>query len=336
MSQSQESVVVIGAGGFLGRNLLRRLAVTSAFRPIGAARRPPGHVGGFEWRMCDATDAASLVGALAGASYAVNCVAGDAAAMVAATRQLCVAARSAGLRRIVHLSSMAVYGAATGLVDEDTPLDGQSGWYAQAKVACENLVRKFVAGGGDAVILRPGCIHGPESEQWTARIGRLLRQHRIGDLGAAGDGLCNLIAVDDVAEAICAALERPDIRGHAFNLGDPDPGTWNQYFIRFGRAIGATPVSRITPRWLKIETKLLAIPLKLNQIAAAGAGLSRHAPDPLPRSLLCLWQQEIRLDHRRADSALKFARTAPDRAIADAAAWFAAQGTGSAARRASV
>jgi hypothetical protein len=39
-----------------------------------------------------------------------------------------------------------------------------------------------------------------------------------------------------------------------------------------------------------------------------------------------LFRQEIELDHRAADMGLGFARTAPDAAIADAAAWFLAQG----------
>jgi len=315
---------VIGANGFVGRRVVEILATTDGMRPIAVARKP-GAAQGIEWRTCDATDASSLNAALDGAAYAVNCVAGDAASMVAATRHLCRAARSSGLRRVVHLSSMAVYGPATGLVEETHALDGAGGSYAQAKVECEALLRDFGQAGGDAVILRPGCIHGPRSEQWTARIGRLLRRHRIGDLGVAGDGLCNLVPVDDVAAAIVAAIRQPGLAGEAFNLGDPDPGTWNVYFMRFGRAIGATPVRRVSPRWLKLESKVLAIPLKLGEIAAGRTGLSRFVPDPIPGSLLALWRQDIQLDHRKADARLGFARTPPEQALASAAAWFRGQ-----------
>jgi nucleoside-diphosphate-sugar epimerase len=238
--------------------------------------------------------------------------------MLAATRNLCA---TAGLRRIVHLSSMAVYGPATGLVDEAHTLDAGGGWYGEAKIACEAMMNSFSAAGGEGVILRPGCIHGPHSEQWTGRIGRLLRHQRIGDLGAAGDGICNLIYIDDVAAAVVAALQQPDIAGQAFNLGDPHPETWNAYFMAFARAIGATPVRRITGRWLKIE-KLLAIPLKIAEIAAGRAGLGRLVPDPVPGSLMGLWRQDIQLDHQKADSYLRFPRTPPAQAIANAAAWF--------------
>jgi nucleoside-diphosphate-sugar epimerase len=320
-----EPVVVIGANGFVGARLVRVLAATAGLRPVIAARRPPAGAANVEVRICDATDAAAVATALAGAACVVNCVAADGPTMQAATTNICTAAVAAGVRRVVHLSSMAVYGPATGLVDERHPLDGSLGWYAAAKVASEEIVQGYVAQGGDAVILRPGIIHGAGSQQWTGRIGRLLRQHRIGDLGAAGDGICNLIANDDVAAAVVAAVQRPGLRGQAFNLGDPDPGTWNQYFLAFARAIGATPITRISARWLTIETKILAIPLKLGEIAATRAKLGRLPFEPLPRSLLGLWRQEIQLDHARADAELGFPRTPPAQAIADAAAWFRQQ-----------
>lgn len=330
-------VVVIGARGFVGRRVAQHLGQTGQFQTIAAMRgaapldgvRGAAPLDGVRGAApedqvvaCDATQPASVLKALAGCDFAVNCVAGDAATMLAATRNICAAATVTGLRRIVHLSSMAVYGDATGLIDETQPLDGGAGWYGRAKVECEAEIQRFVAAGGDAVILRPGCVHGPGSTQWTSRIARLLQQHRLGDLGPAGDGGCNIIHVGDVAGAVEAALIRPGVAGAAFNLGDPDPGSWNAYFMALGRAIGATPVSRITQRRLKIEGKALAIPLKLAEIAAGRAGVGHLVPPALPGALLGLFRQDIQLDHRRADAMLGFARSEPGAALADAAHWF--------------
>jgi len=127
-SDHAEAVVVVGANGFVGRRVVQSLRETQGLRPIIAARKS-APAGDIEQRICDAADAASMAAALQGASYAVNCVAGDADTMVTATRNLCAGARAAGLRRVVHLSSMAVYGPATGLVDESAPLDTRAGWW---------------------------------------------------------------------------------------------------------------------------------------------------------------------------------------------------------------
>jgi nucleoside-diphosphate-sugar epimerase len=322
MSRDALPVAVIGAQGFVGRRVVQYLKATQDFRPISAARRRSRNdTSEVEWRQCDATDPDSMAAALRGCLYAVNCVAGDARTMEVATYNLCQEAGAVGLRRIVHLSSMSVYGPATGLIDETQRLDSSAGWYASANVASEELMRKYIDSGGDGVILRPGCIHGPESEQWTILIGRLLRSFRIGDLGASGDGLCNLTYIDDVADAVITALRKPGIAGEVFNISDPNPKPWNSYFVAFARAIGATPVRRISPRWLKTEA-LLAAPLKVAAIAAAYAGVGRLPFDPVPRSLLPLWRQDIQLDHRKADAGLGFVRTAPDEAITRSASWF--------------
>src|SRR5207237_284416 len=116
--------------------------------------------------------------------------------------------------------------------------------------------------GERAVVLRPGIVYGPGSAQWSERVARWLHAGRIGDLGACGDGYCNLVHVSDVCAATLKALGTRDAAGRAYNLGSPQPPTWNEYFVEYGRALGAVPVRRISRRRLRIETKILAPPLK--------------------------------------------------------------------------
>jgi nucleoside-diphosphate-sugar epimerase len=108
----------------------------------------------------------ALARALEGATYVVNTVLGSPATLLAVTRNICEAARSSSLRRIVHLSSMAVYGTATGVLDETARLQPVSA-YGRAKADCELVVRDFISAGGKAVILRPGCVYAPGGEQWV-------------------------------------------------------------------------------------------------------------------------------------------------------------------------
>jgi nucleoside-diphosphate-sugar epimerase len=323
-------VLVLGANGFVGSRLIGALARSDWARPIAAVRpatAAQAHRLGVEVRACDGTDPAALARALSGIGVVVNCVAGDGHTIVAGAEALFAAAKGAGVERVVHLSSMAVYGSATGPVAETAALLDDIDWYGRAKIAAERLAMAFVGAGGQAVILRPGCIYGPGSRPWTERIGRWLRSGRLGDLGAAGDGFSNLIFIDDVVAAIIQSLRRPDLSGEAFNLADPDPETWNGYFTRLGRAIGAVPIRRISARRLKLETKLLAPPLKIIEILCGRAGLStRSLPEPIPPSLARLWRQEIRLDHRKADARLRFERTPLAVGIAASARWLGAQG----------
>lgn len=312
-------IAVLGADGYIGRRIVAALAASGWTRPLAVARRP-GTAPGAERIVCDATDAGALREVLAGAQGAINCVAGSADTIVANARALGAAARSTNVP-VVHLSSMAVYGSATGLVDESALLQGDTGAYADAKVRAERLLRD-----APVTVLRPGIVYGAGSPQWSERIGRWLEARRLGDLGAAGDGVCNLVHVDDVAAAALAALRLPQARGRAFNLGSPDPPSWNDYFLAYARALGAVPLRRISLRRLQLE-RALALPLKALELAARAAGSrGTRLPAPMPPSLLATFAQDLRLDVRRAERELGLRWRALAPALAEAAAEHRAHG----------
>ncbi|WP_428486766.1 NAD-dependent epimerase/dehydratase family protein [Rhodopila sp.] len=315
---------MIGGSGFVGSAVVAALAKRNDMRPIACMRRPRyGSLAtGVETRICDASDPKALASALEGVSHAVNCVLGRPRTMVAATRNLCDVARTSGLRRIVHLSSMAVYGAATGLVDENTrpdPVDA----YGQGKAECEAVVSNFVASGGDAIMIRPGCVYGPGGDQWVGRIARWLVAGRLGDLGDLAEGYCNLTFNDDLANAVIVSLLMTErVRGEVVNLADSDVGTWNQYFTGLGQAVGA-PVRRISRLRMHLEAAVLAPPLQIAKIVNQRIGRHRSIlPAPITPSLLRLWSQSMRLDCRRADALLRFPRTPPEQGLARSAEWF--------------
>lgn len=294
-------VLVLGANGYVGQRVVAALAATDWAEPIAAARRAadPGQTGRF--LMLDAADAWAVRSAIAEADAAVNCVAGPAPVMVQGARALrdAQAARPGGPLRLVHFSSMAAYGSTEGRIDERHLLNGDLGPYAAAKASTEQLL----TGAFDTVTLRPGCIYGPGSAQWSVRIARLLRTGRIGDLGEAGDGWSNLVYIDDVVAAVLAALRTRAAGGRAYNLAMADAPSWNDYFTAYARALGAVPVRRIGRRRLQLETRFAAPLLKLAEIAGRRAGL-RGLPPPIPPSLARLWRQDIRLSGERAQTEL--------------------------------
>lgn len=321
-----QRVLVLGAGGFIGRRVTAALAASDWATVVGGYRRAPAQAGSGEHRIIEATDEAQLKLALHDIDAVVNCVAGNRAVIVDGARALFRAAiAQARPPRIVHLSSMSVYGIATGVTDESGELSEDLGHYSAAKIEAERLAAAYPG----VVTLRPSCVFGPGSPQWSGRIAQWLMTHRIGDLGSAGDGVANLLYIDDLVAAILAALRTPGIEGQAFNLSIADPPTWNDYFLRFAIALGAVPIRRVSKRRLDFETRVLAPPLQLASLALRSLGLRRpRLPAPMPPSLLHLWRKEVRVDGRKAQRLMALETTPLDQALRATAGWFNATRTG--------
>jgi nucleoside-diphosphate-sugar epimerase len=317
------NVLVIGANGFIGRHLMAALARQPGLTAVAGVRRPAN----AGQRRADLTDPASLAAALDGIDAVVCCAAGNAQVIADGAAALFQAAAARPQRPlVVNLSSMAVYGEASGVVDEGAPLQPQLGWYAAAKCAAEDHGRAYAAAGGPLVTLRPGIVYGPGSTAWVGRIGDWLRAGRLGDIGALGDGYCNLVHVDDVVAAILASLRTPAAHGQVFNLAMPQPPRWNRYFVALSLALGVQPVRRRGEKWLRRDAKLLSIPLKLAQIVLGKLRLPHGwLPEPIPPSLLGLWQQEIVLDSSAAGRVLGLQWTPLDAGVASSAAWYRQQ-----------
>ena len=293
---SRQRVLVLGASGFIGQRIVAALAASDWAMPIAGVRRLQAGLSASTAEQVqvqvDATSESSLLAALTGADAVVNCIAGDAATIIANAAALAAALSViAKPLRCVHLSSMAVYGSATGRIDESAPLPGDLDDYGAAKAEAERLLAPVA----DRVILRPGIVYGPASLQWSGLLGDLLLARRIGNLGAAGHGCCNLVHVDDVAEAVLMALRVPGVVGRAYNLGVDDAPTWNGYFEQYGQALGVTSVPTISPLRLTLELKLIGPLLKVAELLL-GAG---RLPPPI-RPWLTRTRQARHPPRRRA------------------------------------
>jgi 2-alkyl-3-oxoalkanoate reductase len=296
----KHAVVVLGATNFIGLRVVEALLASDWAEPIA-----------FNPNMTQSANTPSNIYAI------VNLAEGSPKSILSQARVAAAIANLSPHSRIVHLSSMTVYGSSNRDVDESTALLDDLGEYAKAQIQAESIVKPL----SNAVILRPGCEYGPGCPVWSQRIAHLLLDHRLGDLGLAGDGVCNLVFIDDVVDAILKSIQRPGIGGETFNLAMKHPPTWNEYFIRFGIALRAVPIRRITARRLAIEKKLLAPPLKLLQIAAS-RGLAPYAiaPPPITPSLLRLCKQRIHINVDRAESQLDMDWTPLESGIAQTSA----------------
>lgn len=317
-----ERVLVLGARGFIGRRVVSRLSQCPQFAAVAAghrarARHPQGSV---ETQTVDATDPDSVRRALVGIQGVVNCVAGDPDTIVTAARVLFdAAAQSRPTPRIVQFSSLLAYGTIEGFVDETVAPRGDLGPYSAAKLTTERLAAELES----VVTLRPGIVYGPGSPWWSDRIARLLRLRRLGDLGAAGEGYCNLVYVDDVASAAVRALRTEAAKGRILNLGSPKVPTWNEYFEIYARMLGALPLRRISQRRLKIELSVIAPPLKLLELASRSRLLRGIAfPPPIRPWLLEHCRHRIAMGVGSAERTLAMQWTSLEEGLEKTAAWF--------------
>jgi len=316
-------VLVLGGSGYVGARLCAMLRDSGWATPVSASSRRV--LPGVESLRVDTRDAAALSQAVRGVDAIVNCVAGNAAAISDGARLLSGAALATGCPRLVHLSSMAVYGPVEGRVDESAALDASLGWYARAKCEAETHMAAYAEQGGSVVMLRPGCVWGPGSDLWVGRIARFLQARRLGDLGAAGDGWSNLVHVDDVCRAVLAGLRAAGGGGavRTYNLAAPDSPRWNEYFVDLALAIGATPVRRLSALQLRLDARLAGPPLKVAQLLARRMlGDADALPVPMPPNLLGLWERHLQLDASRAGRELALEWTPYGVALQQSAAWF--------------
>jgi nucleoside-diphosphate-sugar epimerase len=316
-------VLVLGGSGYIGTRLCAALAASGWATPVSASSRRP--TPGVEHRRVDTRHPESLTQALRGIDAVVNCVAGDAGSIAKGAQVLADACVDAECPRIVHLSSMSVYGTQEGLLQEQAPLDPSLGWYARAKCESENYMAAFAHAGGTVVTLRPGCVWGPGSQLWVGRVGRWLRAGRLGDLGAVGDGWSNLVHVDDVCNAVVAALRLPVPTGQlrTYNLAAPDSPRWNEYFVDLALAIGAVPVRRISPLQLKVDAYLFGPMFKVAQTALSRVGRLGHVvPDPMSPGLVHLWDRHLHMDSRLAERELELKWTSYGTALRQSALWY--------------
>jgi len=282
----RERVVVYGAGSPLGRRVLDALRANSDTHALTA----------------DSLEREALRAAVREADVVINTTMGAAATISSAANRLFDALRAAApAKRLVHVSSITVYGSAIGKCNETTlPVD-PIGKYAAAHIAAETGARGF----SQAVILRPGCEYGPGCEAWSGRVAAWLAHRRIGDLGAGGDGCCNLVFIEDLVRAVLAARRAPAAAGRAFNIAMAGPPSWNEYLIAYAIALGATPVRRMTRRRWMLESRLLAPPLKVAELTIGRFPfIARLVPPPIPPSFRRLCTQEIRLDVTAAEEIL--------------------------------
>jgi dihydroflavonol-4-reductase len=267
------AVAVTGATGFLGRHLVDELIERGA-RVIGLVRNPdrvPSLAArGVELRRADLTDKASLARGLAGVDLLVSNAAlfsleksgwdEHLRTNLDGTRNLLEAAIEVGIKRVVHVSSVAVYRRRLlGVINEDSAQLGEHdrgqprAAYGVSKARSEQLAWRLTHEAGVGLsCVRPCAIYGAFDPNFTPRLRSLF-----GGRVAVVPAFCHfpLVYAGDVARAAVACLKRDTALGRSYNLA-PSEESLGEVARAFAAA--GEPVARW---WLRFP---LPIPMRFD------------------------------------------------------------------------
>ncbi|MHA5051063.1 NAD-dependent epimerase/dehydratase family protein [Streptomyces sp. SD15] len=218
-----KNVLVTGAGGFIGRHVVRAALTKPAARVRLIHRGPEAPVGGVEAVCADLTNPASLKGLCEGIDAVVHCaslVGGDEQSLRTVndlgTRALVDEALRHRVRRIVHVSTAAVYG--RGPFREAEPADlvqAPASATSRTRAAAE---RHVLAAGG--TVLRPHLVYGT-GDRWV--IPGLAGLIRFLGAGVACPSVHSAVDVGVLAEvAVTAALQEHDLSA-VIHVNHPRP-----------------------------------------------------------------------------------------------------------------
>ncbi|HET9623008.1 MAG TPA: NAD-dependent epimerase/dehydratase family protein [Kofleriaceae bacterium] len=270
--------LVTGAAGALGRAVTDRLLgdghkVRAFQRRIPTTPRP-----GVEYAIGNLGDPAAVDRAVRGAATVIHCGATTKGSWrehksgtVIGTQNVLAACKQHGVTQLVHISSMSVIdwagSAGHGPVSEAANLEprpGERGDYTRAKLEAERAVVDAARAGVPAVILRPGQIFGGGIPLINGAVARRAGGRWL----VLGDGKLELplVYIDDVVDAIVAAIARQRTQGEIIQIIDPAHLTQEDVL---GLAGGDRPIVRV-PRPLVLALgKLSELPL---------AALGRQSP----------------------------------------------------------
>lgn len=276
----ESRLFVTGATGFVGGALAMRLAAEGA--EVRALARDPEKAAflrnyeNIEIIIGDLMDQQQMEAATEGCMYVFNVAAAlggplehQRKANVAGVRNIMQASARADVRRVIHISTISVYGYKhTGDIVEDITLTPANEPYGKTKSEGEGIVRTIGASQGISyAIIRPGAIYGPRSWAWTGRFFSLARRKPAIFLGK-GTGAAPIIYIDDLLDLCIIAAQHPNAHQQAFNaVNDPSP-TWRQYLLEYAKLAGHQSYLGI-PLWLlKPPMRLVAAFSKPYSLAA--------------------------------------------------------------------
>jgi dihydroflavonol-4-reductase len=321
-------ILVTGATGFIGEQLTRRLLQDG--RRVRVLARTPAKVGAvfgplaerLEVAQGDLSDRAALRRAAEGVEQVYHCASWIAykapwdevwRVNVQGAVNLLDACHDAGVRRVVHMSSIAAGGPALALPGggwqartEDDPPAPLNDPYGRSKREQEEAVLRYSGEGLDVVVVRPSAVYGPGDPEGINLLLKLVWRRRLPFYLGARQTPVNLVPVKDVVTGTIAAMERGR-PGGVYNLVGPDL-THEQFFCLLAEVSGG-----------KAPTWEMPVPVLLGA-AHLVAAVARRKPPVHPNDIRS-WTAPWAASGEKARAELGFSPSDPKQAWAETLAW---------------
>jgi dihydroflavonol-4-reductase len=253
------TVLVTGATGFTGSHLARSLAATQKVR---ALVRDPAKAGelassGIELAVGDLRSPETLASAVAGVDVVYHIAAIYRSAGISpdtyravnrtAVGQIVEAAAAAGVRRVVHCSTVGVHGDVDNPpANEDAPLK-PGDIYQITKLEGEQVARETADRRGvELTIARPSGIYGPGDRRLLKLFRNVLRRFPV--LGS-GEIYYHLTYIDDLVDGFRLCGEHPAAAGRTYILAGGEVTTLNEVMKLIAEVGGVRPPSIHLPVW---------------------------------------------------------------------------------------
>ncbi|MBW4511961.1 MAG: NAD-dependent epimerase/dehydratase family protein [Scytonematopsis contorta HA4267-MV1] len=191
------------------------------------------------------------------------------------TVNIATAAKNAGVKTFVHLSSVLVYGFNyPNHVTEEGAVNSENNPYCQSKIEAETAVLEINSPPDfGVIIIRAGDVYGPGSVPWIVRP-LLLMNQKLFAYADEGNAIINHLYVDNLINAIFLAMEK-ETYGEAFNITDGKETSSKEYFTLLAET-AKLPLPFALP---KDEIKLFIT------LRAQGQKLFRKKVDILPEAV---------------------------------------------------